>query len=128
MKKPTRVSHVSSAPPARRESGLVALLAFAPLVLVGEWIVSHTHHRPLGAVTFAAFALGLWVALELFVRQGLSEPLRLPREGGIPVEAGGPARPRGAARAESLSARTKRVVVWAWGGIASLAVVVRVLL
>ncbi len=72
MATPGPVSHVSSAPPARTWGGLSLLLAFGPLSLLAERLVGSTHHRPLGAVTFASFALVLWVILELYVRHGLS--------------------------------------------------------
>jgi hypothetical protein len=43
---------------ARRAWLAVALLlSFGPLSLLGEWLSRSTHHRPLGAVTFAVIAV-----------------------------------------------------------------------
>lgn len=36
--------------------GVALLLSFGPLSLLGEWLSRSTHHRPLGAVTFAVCA------------------------------------------------------------------------
>jgi hypothetical protein len=41
------------------------LLSFGPLSLLGEWLSRSTHHRPLGAVTFAVFAAGVMGAMAL---------------------------------------------------------------
>ena len=43
--------------------GSVVLLA--PLTILGEWLIAHTHHRPLGAATFASATIVLWVAFEV---------------------------------------------------------------
>lgn len=41
------------------------LLSFGPLSLLGEWLSRSTHHRPLGAVTFAVFAVLLMAVVAL---------------------------------------------------------------
>lgn len=46
--------------------GPVVLLA--PLTLLGEWLITHTHHRPLGAATFASCAIILWLGFEIGIR------------------------------------------------------------
>lgn len=77
MRTPPRVSHVSSAPPPRRVSWLSVVVLFGPLALLGEKLYRGTHHRPLGAVTLAAFTLVLWVLSELLLRRGLAEDASL---------------------------------------------------
>jgi hypothetical protein len=52
-------------------SWLSAALALPPLSLVGEVLIEKTHHRPLGAATFATIAMVTWVFIELFNRRGL---------------------------------------------------------
>lgn len=43
-----------------RDRSVAALLLALPLSLLAEWLVSSTHHRPLGAATFgSAVVLGL---------------------------------------------------------------------
>lgn len=42
---------------AYRDFVVGALLLALPLALVGEGLVTRTHHRPLGAATFASVAL-----------------------------------------------------------------------
>jgi hypothetical protein len=51
---------------------LAALLAFAPLALLAELLLRRTHHRPLGAVTFAVASLVLWLGLTLLERRVLA--------------------------------------------------------
>ncbi len=41
--------------------GVGISLAFLPLAVFGQWLSAATHHRPLGAVTFAVAALGVVV-------------------------------------------------------------------
>lgn len=55
---------------AWRERCLAALLATLPLSLFGELLLRRTHHRPLGAATFASaavllFALTCWSTARL---------------------------------------------------------------
>jgi hypothetical protein len=77
MPEPGPISRVSSAPPSRGLPALPPLLALPPLALLAEFLVKHTHHRPLGAVVFATAALSLYVLLEIFVRLALSSDARL---------------------------------------------------
>ncbi len=62
-------------PPARdgrrvpnRVSLLGAVVLLGPLALLGEWLIEKTHHRPLGAATFASVTVLLWLAFELSSR------------------------------------------------------------
>jgi hypothetical protein len=48
------------------------LLAVWPLALLGELLVTRTHHRPLGAVAFACAAFGTFVACEFLAARWLS--------------------------------------------------------
>lgn len=79
MNQASRISQISSVPRSRQNSLLAALLVAGPLILVARLLITHTHHRPLGAVTFGFVAVCAWVLAEFFVRQGLSEgePLAL---------------------------------------------------
>jgi len=56
--------------PALRDRALAALLLTGPLALVGELLVSRTHHRPLGAATFASLALLGLVLVSALAFQG----------------------------------------------------------
>lgn len=117
-KAPPLVSHVSSAPPARQDGLLVALLALGPLVLVGEWLLVRTHHRPLGAVTFGAIAIVLWTLLELFVRRALGDEGRL----SFPPPSGAGSSSGGLGSAGRLLLRRAS---WVAGGLMSVFVIVR---
>ena len=52
-------------------SWLSAALLFGPLALFAEALILKTHHRPLGAATFAVIAVGLWVLAEIVTRRFL---------------------------------------------------------
>lgn len=56
-------------------SWLPAVLLVAPLALFGEALISSTHHRPLGAATFASVALLCWAVAEVFCRRALNPNL-----------------------------------------------------
>lgn len=49
-------------------SWLSAMLLFAPLSLFGEFLITRTHHRPLGAATWASAAILLWIFAEVTSR------------------------------------------------------------
>lgn len=51
--------------PAPHFSLLGSVVLLAPLTILGEWLINHTHHRPLGAATFASCTIVLWVGFEL---------------------------------------------------------------
>lgn len=53
----------------RGASWLAAILVAAPLALFAELLIEKTHHRPLGAVTFASFALVAWFFAEFVSRR-----------------------------------------------------------
>lgn len=53
-------------------SWLSAMLLVAPLSLLGELLIAHTNHRPLGAATFATIATVLWAFAEIVSRRVLS--------------------------------------------------------
>ncbi|MCH2108337.1 MAG: hypothetical protein MK135_03340 [Polyangiaceae bacterium] len=55
-----------------RASWLAAVTLFAPLSLFAEVLIRKTHHRPLGAMTFALVAVLSWVGAELLSRRGAS--------------------------------------------------------
>ena len=55
-----------------RASWLSAALILAPLSLFGEWLIMHTHHRPLGAATFSSAAVLLWGLSEVVSRRLLN--------------------------------------------------------
>ncbi len=63
-----------------RVSLLGPLSILAPLALLGEWLIAHTHHRPLGAATFATFAVLVWMAFELTSRILFSAAKQRPEE------------------------------------------------
>lgn len=48
---------------------LGAALLLLPLSLLGELLIARTHHRPLGAATFATAAVLLWVGMEFVSRR-----------------------------------------------------------
>lgn len=57
---------------AKSESSwLSAVLLFPVLSLFGELLIDKTHHRPLGAATFASVALLGWFCAEVFTRRAL---------------------------------------------------------
>lgn len=65
------VESASSTGPVRDEmrvSLLGAVLLFGPLTLLGQWLIQHTHHRPLGAATFASCTILAWMAVEVVTR------------------------------------------------------------
>ncbi len=51
---------------------LTLTAALVPLAVFAEWLVKTTHHRPLGAVTFAVFALALVCGAGLVARRLLA--------------------------------------------------------
>lgn len=53
-------------------SWLSAILLVAPLSVLGELLIAHTNHRPLGAATFATIAAVLWAFAEILSRRVLS--------------------------------------------------------
>ncbi len=53
-------------------SWLSAMLLVAPLSIFGEILLLKTHHRPLGAATFATVATLMWAASEIVSRRVLS--------------------------------------------------------
>jgi hypothetical protein len=50
-------------------SWLSAVMLIAPLSLLGELLIAKTHHRPLGAATFATIAIVLWAFVEFVSRR-----------------------------------------------------------
>jgi len=44
---------------------LIALVLFGPVAWLAELLIEKTHHRPLGAATFASCAVLLWVVCAL---------------------------------------------------------------
>lgn len=75
--------------PKRGASWLAAIMAAAPLALFGELLIQRTHHRPLGAVTFATFALLAWLVAE-FVSRRILCPEAQWGAGGADTTANGP--------------------------------------
>lgn len=59
----------SSKKDGARASWLSAVMLIAPLSLLGELIITHTNHRPLGAATFATIAIVLWAFVEFVSRR-----------------------------------------------------------
>lgn len=64
---------LDSAPQEARPSLALAAILIGPLSLLGELLIARTHHRPLGAATFATVALLLWVGAELVSRRLLDD-------------------------------------------------------
>lgn len=64
-------SSSEAGPLSVRASWLSAMMLFAPLSLLAEFLVTRTHHRPLGAATFASVALLLWIFAEVTSRRHL---------------------------------------------------------
>lgn len=56
-------------------SWLVVVLLFGPASLVAEALIERTHHRPLGAATFASLLILLWVMVEIFTKHQLGTTL-----------------------------------------------------
>ena len=54
---------------------LCALALFAPLSIMAELLITRTHHRPLGAATFASVAVLLWIFTEASLRRFLDPNL-----------------------------------------------------
>lgn len=54
-------------------SWLSAMMLFGPLSILAELLITRTHHRPLGAATFASAAVLLWILAEISSRR-LSDP------------------------------------------------------
>jgi hypothetical protein len=52
-----------------RASWLSATMLLGPLSLLAELLIERTHHRPLGAATFATCAVLLWGLAELTSRR-----------------------------------------------------------
>ena len=73
---------------------LPLVIGFPIVALMGEWVLTSTHHRPLGAVTFGALALGIFVGVQMLTRRVLVADTSRRRA-------------------------TLRLVVWAVGGAAS---------
>ncbi len=84
-------------------SWLSAVLLLAPLALFGELLITKTHHRPLGAATFATAALVSWAVTEQLCRRVLDPEVSQSR------------------------ARVRRGV-WVVSGVTAVAVLVRALL
>lgn len=53
---------------SRTTDFLLGLCLLGPLSILGEVIILKTHHRPLGAATYASFALLSWIGFGLLVR------------------------------------------------------------
>ena len=56
-------------PHRARANWLSAVLLFWPLALLAEVLIRYTHHRPLGAATFATLAVLLWILAEVTSRR-----------------------------------------------------------
>ena len=81
-------------------SWLAFVLLFGPLSLLAEALIERTHHRPLGAATFASVLVLMWVVVELLTKRQLDPAL-------------------GRARARV------RKLTWAAGGLLSVIVLCR---
>lgn len=46
-------------------------MLFGPLSILAEYLIARTHHRPLGAATFATAAVLLWIFAETTSRRVL---------------------------------------------------------
>lgn len=66
------------------ERSVAALILTYPLTLLGEWLVTHTHHRPLGAATFTTFAVVSLASGSLLAARFLG-PTRTSRLTGAPL-------------------------------------------
>ena len=51
-----------------RVHGALAACLFGPAVLLGQQLIEKTHHRPLGAATFASLVVVMWVLFEVLTR------------------------------------------------------------
>jgi hypothetical protein len=58
-----------------------ALVLVGPLALLAEALIRFTHHRPLGAATFACGAALAWMVLEVFSRRVLDTTIHPERKG-----------------------------------------------
>lgn len=71
-----KASSVSLCSPSPvRASWLSASLILPPLAILGELLIERTHHRPLGAATFATIAVILWMLAEIVSRRLLNGEL-----------------------------------------------------
>lgn len=63
-----RAGHMDSA----RASWLSAIMLVGPLTLIAELLILKTHHRPLGAATFAVLSVISWGVAEVVSRRVLN--------------------------------------------------------
>jgi hypothetical protein len=61
--------------------GLVVVVLFGPLSLLAETLMVRTHHRPLGAATFATVLVLMWAAVDMLASRQLD-----PHRGAIQVK------------------------------------------
>lgn len=59
----------------RRANWLGAAMTLPALAWLGEVLIKSTHHRPLGAATFATLAVVMWVMMEILSRYALNSGL-----------------------------------------------------
>jgi hypothetical protein len=70
-----RLPKVGLRKPPVRTSWLGAAMALPFLAMVGELLIERTHHRPLGAATFATVAVVVWLGAESLSRHTLDRSL-----------------------------------------------------